>query len=1111
MKIRQKRVLAYVLAMVMVLNLCAVPVKAKEGGTQDGITTSGGQNTVENAGSDENSSSNDIQSHNHDWSYIVKNNTTITATCTDSSCNYSSNGITMSLKINGESDGKVTYNGNSFSAVIEAKQNTSTIIEGDADEIKNGLGIQLTIEYQKKDASGKYQKMQGEGSNSIPTDVGDYKIVATINDATNNSVDSSNQSTEPTNYTIEKDFTIEKAKLKLDMQGWTYGDVLSEFSYPKVKYISNNEEYLENDISYSYIQKQGEAYGEDYVSIQKDEIKNLGQGTYKLKAEMTNANYEFENDTIEFTVGQAESQKITVKAGDLNWDYGNDTNESPSITFYDASDAELPVSADLYNATYTYYEKNGNKTYHETGNEGKRPKEAGNYYVEVNIQWKNSAPYTIVSTEKGEITINRKKLSLSWSHPDVTDSENKKNIFYYTGQIRSVSAEIIDKNTQIVSGDDVGITYNDNEKKDVNTSEYITTATLTNDNYCISEESSKYKWWIQYFTSESDAIISCEAGQGEADQANVIWYKGKVELQAPAGYKISQDCTNWKNSIEFSVEKKYYEKYFLMKNDGGYITKQKEIIFGIDSTKPTGSIKINSKEWTDNQNAIKKYFVKGNLNAQFSVEDAGQNGSGIKSTSYYFADTLKNDEELKNLEDKDWEKVDNSNRVKIESTKKGILYARFVDYAGNIAIIHSDLLIAYKESKLSVDDNSLSYSKGDNSEGMTFDIELNGNTINKESITVKDSNNNKCNVNPKVVADQNIAKITMSATELNNLKAGVYNVSIPYNPYGVEYDNNSCGDKPEEITLSLTINDKTTPTPTPTPTPPTPTAAPAESATPPSIIVDPGVTESPKANNVSITVSVNGKVAKPEQEYYLVANNKDSITISINATGAANYTYQWYMNDGTRIAGATSSTYKVKASKAGKNSYFCEVNGKLFDSAKIYITGYNNKLSVSKGKTITAKDIFGRNHAIKSISLIRKNQKKYLKLSKKSIKAKAYCRDIKVRINTGNAKLTVAITVVIPSPKFTVKINKARTRITFKIKNKSVAKKIGCYTIEASRKKAFSYVTTNKFILTNSNKFLKGKYSFRIRFWNTKKPVKKGKLLTKKYMYSEQVQKLKVR
>ena len=318
---------------------------------------------------------------------------------------------------------------------------------------------------------------------------------------------------------------------------------------------------------------------------------------------------------------------------------------------------------------------------------------------------------------------------------------------------------------------------------------------------------------------------------------------------------------------------------------------------------------------------------------------------------------------------------------------------------------------------------------------------------------------------------------------------------------------------PSPVTPSPVTPSPVTPSPvTPAPVTPAPIpSSPAEPSTPPSIIVDPGVTESPKANNVSITVSVNGKVAKPEQEYYLVANNKDSITISINATGAANYTYQWYMNDGTRIAGATSSTYKVKASKAGKNSYFCEVNGKLFDSAKIYITGYNNKLSVSKGKTITAKDIFGRNHAIKSISLIRKNQKKYLKLSKKSIKAKAYCRDIKVRINTGNAKLTVAITVVIPSPKFTVKINKARTRITFKIKNKSVAKKIGCYTIEASRKKAFSYVTTNKFILTNSNKFLKGKYSFRIRFWNTKKPVKKGELLTKKYMCSEQVQKLKVR
>ena len=174
----------------------------------------------------------------------------------------------------------------------------------------------------------------------------------------------------------------------------------------------------------------------------------------------------------------------------------------------------------------------------------------------------------------------------------------------------------------------------------------------------------------------------------------------------------------------------------------------------------------------------------------------------------------------------------------------------------------------------------------------------------------------------------------------------------------------------------------------------------------------------------------------------------------------------------------------------------------------------NQKISVSLGTSIT----ITASSKITIVPKAKKNQKKCLKVSVKNnkgtIKVNSLCKNaIKVIITEKSKKTstTIWINTKVPIPKFTVKINKARTRITFKIKNKSVAKKIGCYTIEASRKNAFSYVTTNKFILTNSDKFSKGKYSFRIRFWNTKKPVKKGKLLTKKYLYSEQVQKLKVR
>ena len=149
---------------------------------------------------------------------------------------------------------------------------------------------------------------------------------------------------------------------------------------------------------------------------------------------------------------------------------------------------------------------------------------------------------------------------------------------------------------------------------------------------------------------------------------------------------------------------------------------------------------------------------------------------------------------------------------------------------------------------------------------------------------------------------------------------------------------------------------------------------------------------------------------------------------------------------------------------------------------------------------------------------IQKNQKKCLKVSVKNnkgtIKVNSLCKNaIKVIITEKSKKTstTIWINTKVPTPKFKVKINKSRTKITISIKNKSVAKKIGCYTVEARKKAAYQYITKDKFILNSSSKYSKGTYSFRIRFWNTKKPVKKGKLLTKKYMYSEQVQKLKVR
>ena len=179
----------------------------------------------------------------------------------------------------------------------------------------------------------------------------------------------------------------------------------------------------------------------------------------------------------------------------------------------------------------------------------------------------------------------------------------------------------------------------------------------------------------------------------------------------------------------------------------------------------------------------------------------------------------------------------------------------------------------------------------------------------------------------------------------------------------------------------------------------------------------------------------------------------------------------------------------------------------------------NKKISVCLGASIT----ITASSKITIVPKAKKNQKKCLKVSVKNnkgtIKVKSLCRNaIKVIITVKSKKTstTIWINTKVPTPKFKVKINKSRTKITISIKNKSVAKKIGCYTVEAlnkNTKNKFVYIATNKFKLLGAGgrKYPTGEYKFKVRFWNTKKPVKKGKLLTKKYMYSEQVQKLKVR
>ena len=340
MKIRQKRVLAYVLAMVMVLNLCAVPVRAEDG------NTSGSSSTAIN-----------VTVNMEGWIY-----------------------------------------GNTV------KSPSTTIEDGDGNKITSSYNeVTLTYTYYT-DADCKNKTTTDNGAardGEVPTYAGTYyvKVVVPAKDTYASGEGKSS-------------FEIKKAELNLEMQGWKEGDDLTEFTYPVVKDVSNNQEYSE-EITYSYDTKTNGIYTEKYIAISKDDIKKLPAGTYRLKAAINNANYEFASgkDIVEFTVEPKDKKKIAVAISIDDWLYGN-TVKSPSTTIEDGDGNKITSSYNEVTLTYTYYTdadcKNKTTTDNGAARDGEVPTYAGTYYVKVVVPEKDTyasgeatAEFTI---EKASIT-----------------------------------------------------------------------------------------------------------------------------------------------------------------------------------------------------------------------------------------------------------------------------------------------------------------------------------------------------------------------------------------------------------------------------------------------------------------------------------------------------------------------------------------------------------------------------------------------------------------------------------------------------------------------------------------------------------------------------------
>ena len=415
MKIRQKRVLAYVLAVVMVLNLCAVPARA-EG---------------ESGNSDANA---------HNWTYARSDNNTITASCSDSGCVES---VTIQL---GNTD--EIYDGKEHPAIIVATtvsgKNSTSITATKDSSVKTQLedmGIKLAIQYQKKVTNDTYVNL-GEGKS--PTDAGTYKVIASVETSSSGSENTASVQNDGTPISIEKEFTIEKASITPAFQfgwtsEWTQGD--TNIKLPELAECSNPGN---GTVTYS-VKKKSEPDTE-YKELTETDLQNLDPGEYTIKAIVAASMNHSAGETattLNFTVTAKKAIKVTVAMD--GWIFESEAN-SPS-TIIKAGNDDITTKYASGDFVYSYYTdadctKETTKA-NGAAKDGEAPKNAGTYYVKVVVPVKDTyasgedtAEFTIAkATIKPTI---KTDWSTSWTQgdeniefPEIEKNPENGEVTYY--------------------------------------------------------------------------------------------------------------------------------------------------------------------------------------------------------------------------------------------------------------------------------------------------------------------------------------------------------------------------------------------------------------------------------------------------------------------------------------------------------------------------------------------------------------------------------------------------------------------------------------------------------------------------------------------------------
>ena len=195
-----------------------------------------------------------------------------------------------------------------------------------------------------------------------------------------------------------------------------------------------------------------------------------------------------------------------------------------------------------------------------------------------------------------------------------------------------------------------------------------------------------------------------------------------------------------------------------------------------DTAEPTGAILIKDNTWLQFLNNITfGLFFKENVDV---IVTADGTGSAVDKVEYLFSSTELN---KNNLPADGWKTVEGNNGTytfAITAQNKGAVYVKITDAYGNVAVINSDGIVVYTDSKVAEDTVYFTYQS---TEDAVIDLELNGNTV-KNVLFNGHEITNYWSVGGN--------KLTLDADYLGRLvvldNGAGYPVTVYFNPLGVE-------------------------------------------------------------------------------------------------------------------------------------------------------------------------------------------------------------------------------------------------------------------------------------------------------------------------------------